>query len=156
MACSPIGLLRRVGRAMNTWPGGPRPAASSPMPRPPRRPPEGPDPEAASTKAPAHGRAERRAWLSQLKEEAVRQLPPSAPPSVRARLRADIDHALRHHGLEDSPAEVQDIVATLVAESSRQVDEVEQQTRRSEAKPQLLLVAKLSLIAALTQCPAHL
>ena len=40
------------------------------MPRPPRRPPEGPDPEAASTKAPAHARAERRAWLSQLKEDA--------------------------------------------------------------------------------------
>lgn len=44
----------------------------------------------------------------------------------------------------------------LVAESRRQLDEMEEQARRSEAKPQLILVAKLSLIAALNQCPANL
>ena len=126
------------------------------MPRPPRRPPEGPDPEAASTKSPGHGSAERRAWLSQLKEDAVQQLPPSVSPAVRARLRADIDQALRHHRLEDSPAEVQDIVGMLVAESRRQLDEMEEEARRSESKPRLVLVAKLSLSAALNQCPAHL
>lgn len=126
------------------------------MPRAPRRPPEGLDPEAASAKDPVHGRAERRAWLSQLKEDAVQQLPPSASPAVRARLRADIDHALRHHGLEDSRAEVQDIVAMLVAESRRRLDELEEQARRSESKPRLVLAAKLSLSAALNRCPAHL
>jgi hypothetical protein len=71
-------------------------------------------------------------------------------------LRADVDHALRHHGLEDSLAEVQDIVAMLVAESRRQLDQIEEETRRSESKPQLVLVARLSLRAALNQCPAHL
>ena len=126
------------------------------MPRTPRRPPDGPDPDTASTKDPVHGRAERRAWLSRFKEDAVQQLPPSASPAARARLRADLDHALRHHGLTDSPAEVQDIVATLVAESRRQLDELEEQARRSESKPQRVLMAKLSLIAALNQCPAHL
>src|SRR5713101_8398727 len=117
---------------MDTWPNGPRPAASSPMPRTPRRPPDGPDPDAASTKDPVHGRAERRAWLAQFKEDAVQQLPPSASPTVRARLRADVDHALRHHGLTDSPAEVQDIVATLVAGSRRQLEALEEQARLGE------------------------
>jgi hypothetical protein len=98
----------------------------------------------------------RRAWLSQLKEDVVRQLPPTASPAVRARLRSDVEHALRHHGPDDPALELQDILATLVAETRRHLNEVEHEARRSERKAELLACARQSLAAALDACPSHL
>ncbi len=104
----------------------------------------------------ASAHAARRAWLSQLKEDAVGHLPPAAPAAVRARLRQDVEHALRHHRADDPGAEIQDIVATLVTEASRQVNEAEEQARRAERKADLMTFARWILAAVLQRCPPHL
>lgn len=98
----------------------------------------------------------RRTWLSQFKEDAVRQLPPTASPAVRARLRSDVERALRHHGPDDPVLELQDIVAALVSEACRQLNEIEHETRRSERKRELMTLARETLAAALDECPSHL
>lgn len=98
----------------------------------------------------------RRTWLSQLKEDAVRQLPAAASPAVRARLRLDVEHALRLHGPDDPTLELQDILSTLVAEARSQLTEVEHQVRRAEGKRALMIFAKWALAAALNECPAYL
>lgn len=126
------------------------------MPRRPRSTPDGSGEESRSGGAPGHARAERRAWLSQLKEDAVRQLPSTASAAVRARLRLDVDHALRHHGPDDPVLELQDIVTALVSEASRQLNEVEHETRRSKRKTELMALAKETLAAALDECPSYL
>ncbi len=126
------------------------------MPRRTRSTPDGSGEESRSSGAPGHARTERRAWLSQLKEDAVRQLPPTASPAVRARLRLDVDHALRHHGPDDPVLELQDIVTALVSEASRQLNEVEHDSRRSERKTELMALARETLAAALDECPSYL
>lgn len=126
------------------------------MPRRPRVTPEGPGGESESTGAPPQTRAERRAWLSQLKEDAVRQLLPTASPAVRGRLRLDVQHALRHHGPDDPALEVEDIVVTLVAEACRQLDEAERHARRAERRPELMIFARWTLAAVLSECPTFL
>ena len=126
------------------------------MPRRPRSTPDGSGGEWRSGGAPGHARAERRAWLAKLKEEAVRQLPSSASPAVRARLRLDVDHALRHHAPDDSVLELQDILTALVSEASHQLNEVEHERRRSQRKTELMAFAKETLAAALDQCPSYL
>jgi hypothetical protein len=104
----------------------------------------------------ASAHASRKAWLSRLKEDAVGQLPPSASAAVRARLRLDAEHALRHHGPDDPAPEVHDILATLVAEAARQVNEAEDQARRADRKADLITFARWILAAILHRCPAHL
>jgi hypothetical protein len=104
----------------------------------------------------ASAHAARRAWLSQLKEQAVGRLPSSASAAVRARLRQDVEHALRHHGLDDPEPEIQDIVSTLVTEAGRQVTETEEQARRAERKAELMTFARWILAAVLQRCPPHL
>lgn len=98
----------------------------------------------------------RRAWLSRLKEDVVQRLPPTASPSVRARLRSDVEHALRHHGPDDPALELQDILATLIAETRRQLNEEEHEARRAGRKAELMTLARQTLAAALDECPAYL
>ena len=124
------------------------------MPRKSQRRAVGPDPEPTSRGAPA--RDARRAWLSRLKEGAVRQLPPPASAAVRARLRADVEHALRHHAPDDPLPEVQDILATLVEEACQQLSEAEHRARRTERKLELVTLARWALVTVLNRCPAYL
>src|SRR5262249_22313792 len=100
--------------------------------------------------------ARRRAWLSQIKEDAVRQLPPRAPSAVRAKLRSDMEHALRHHGPDDPAAELQDILATLVAEARGQLDETERRAQQVGRREELITLAEWTLGAVLNECPAYL
>lgn len=113
-------------------------------------------PRVRSRDADASPSSARRAWLSQLKEEVVRQLPPTAAPSVRARLRSDVEHALRHRGPDDPALELQDILTTLIAETLHQLNVEEHEGRRSERKPELIALARQALAAALDDCPAYL
>ena len=113
-------------------------------------------PRVRSRDADASPSSARRAWLSQLKEEVVRQLPPTAAPAVRARLRSDVEHALRHRGPDDPALELQDILATLIAETLHQLNVEEHEGRRSERKPELIALARQALAAALDDCPAYL
>lgn len=142
--------------ASPTWAGGPADGPSRAVPRRPRSTPDGSGEDSRSSGAPGHTRAERRAWLSKLKEDAVRQLPPSASPAVRAQLRLDVDHALRHHGPDDPVLELQDILSALVSAAARQLNEVEQETRRSQRKTELTALARETLAAALDECPSYL
>ena len=98
----------------------------------------------------------RRTWLSQLKEDAVRQLPSTASPAVRARLRLDVEHALRLHGPDDPALELQDILSTLIAEARSQLTEVEHQARRAERKRALMSLAQWALTATINECPTYL
>jgi len=98
----------------------------------------------------------RRAWLSQLKEDAVRRLPSTASSAIRAKLRLDIEHALRLHGPEDPAPELQDILATRVAEARGQMDETERQAQQVGRKEELITLANWTLSAALSKCPTHL
>ena len=98
----------------------------------------------------------RRTWLSQLKEDAVRQLPSTASPAVRARLRLDVEHAFRLHGPDDPALELQDILSALVAEACSQMTEAEHQARRAAGKRALMTFAQWALAAALDECPAYL
>jgi hypothetical protein len=105
---------------------------------------------------PQDGDTTRRAWLSRLKEDAVRQLPSTASPAVRTRLRLDVEQALRHHVPDDPALEVQDILVALVAETRRLLNEQEHEARRSELKAELIALARQTLAAALDECPAYL
>ena len=124
------------------------------MPRTSQRTPAGPDRDPTSRGASA--RDARRAWLSRLKEDAVRQLPSPASAAVRARLRVDVEHALRHHAPDDPAPEVQDILATLVEEACRQLNEAEHQAQRTERKLELVTLARWALATVLNRCPAYL
>ena len=124
------------------------------MPRKSQRTPAGPDRE--PTPRGASARDARRAWLSRLKEDAVRQLPLHAAAAVRARLRVDVEHALRHHAPDDPAPEVQDILATLVEEACQQLNEVEHQAQRTERKLELVTLARWALATVLNRCPAYL
>lgn len=104
----------------------------------------------------AHGPRVRRAWLSQLKEEAVRQLPASASAGDRAKLRSEVEHALRGHGPDDPAQEILDIVATLVSETLAAFEQVKLQAERTQRKAELLTMAKAALEVLLQQYPAHL
>ena len=98
----------------------------------------------------------RRAWLSQLKEESVRKLPPTASAAVRAKLRIDVEHALRLRGPDDPPLELQDVLATLVAETLMHLHETERQAQQVGMKAELVTFAKWALGTALNECPTHL
>lgn len=98
----------------------------------------------------------RRTWLSQLKEDAVRQLPSTASPAVRARLRLDVENALRLHGPDDPALELQDILSTLIAEARSQLTEIEHQARRAERKRALMSFAQWALTATINECPTYL
>jgi hypothetical protein len=98
----------------------------------------------------------RRAWLSQFKEVAVQQLPPTASPAVRAKLRLNVEHALRRHGPDDPALELQDILATLVAEARAQLDENERQTQQAGRKEELIAFARSALVVVLNECPTYL
>lgn len=98
----------------------------------------------------------RRAWLSQLKEDAVHQLPPGTSPAMRAKLRADVEHALRRHGPDHPALELQDILATLVAEACRQLNEIQDKAKRTGRKSHLMTFARWALVVELTKCPPHL
>ncbi len=98
----------------------------------------------------------RRAWLSQLKEDAVHQLPSGTSPALRAKLRADVEHALRRHGPDDPALELQDILATLVAETCRQLNEFQDKATRADRKSHLMTFARWALVVELTKCQPHL
>src|SRR5215831_16379318 len=98
----------------------------------------------------------RRAWLSQLKEESVRQLPPTASAAVRTKLRIDVERALRHRGPDDPPLELQDVLATLVAETLMHLHETGRQAQQVGMKAELVTFAKWALGTALNECPTHL
>lgn len=83
-------------------------------------------------------------------------LPPSASAAVRARLRQDVEHALRHHGPDDPAPEIRDIVATLVTEAGRRVNEAGEQAQRAGRKVDLITFARWVLAGVLQRCPAHL
>ena len=104
----------------------------------------------------AHGPGVRRAWLSQLKEEAVRQLPATASAGDRAKLRSEVEHALRGHGPDDPAPEIQDIVATLVSETLAALEQVKLQAERTQRKAEFLAMAQAALEVLLQQYPAHL
>ena len=103
-----------------------------------------------------NGDASRRAWLSMLKEKAVQRLPPDASPAMRAKLRNDVEHALRHHGPDDSALELQDILFGLIDEASGKLAEAKHQTQRAERKRTLLALAKSTLTSVIAGCPAYL
>jgi hypothetical protein len=75
---------------------------------------------------------------------------------MRAKLRADIEYALRRHGPDDPALELQDILATLVAETCRQLNEIHDKATRAERKSHLMTFAWWALIVELTKCPPHL
>jgi len=75
---------------------------------------------------------------------------------MRAKLRADVERALRHHGPEDPVLEVQDILATLVAETCGQLNEIRDEAQRAEHKSNLMTLARWALVVELTECPPHL
>jgi len=83
-------------------------------------------------------------------------LPPPASAAVRAKLRADVEHALRHHAPDDPAPEVQDILATLLEEACQQLNEAEHQAQRTERKLELVTLARWALATVLNRCPAHL
>jgi len=105
---------------------------------------------------PPNADAPRRIWLAQLKEDAVRTLPSDASPAIRARLRLDVEHALRHHEPDDPALELQDILSTLVAEACGKLTEAKDQAHRAERKRQLLAFAKSTLTDTVNECPAYL
>jgi DNA repair exonuclease SbcCD ATPase subunit len=104
----------------------------------------------------AHGPRVRRAWLSQLKEEAVRLLPASASAGDRAKLRSEVEHALRGHGPDDPAPEILDIVATLVSETLAALEQAKLQAERTQRKAGFLAMAQAALEVLLQQYPEHL
>jgi len=105
---------------------------------------------------PPNADAPRRTWLSLLKEDAVRQLPSDASPAIRAKLRLDVEHALRHHESDDPALELQDILSTLVSEACGQLKQSKYEAQRAERKRRLLAFAKSTLTDVLNECPAYL
>jgi hypothetical protein len=101
-------------------------------------------------------RGPRRAWLSHLKEGAVSQLPASASPADRAKLRSDVERALRGHGPDDPPLEIQDIVAMLVSEALGALKHAQRQVEQTERKAELITMGHMALEILLEQCPAYL
>src|SRR5262245_17673026 len=87
----------------------------------------------------------RRAWLSQSKEAAVQQLPASATPADRAKLRSAVERALRGHGPDDPAAEIQDIVETMVSETVGALEQAQSQVQQAESKAELNTMAQLAL-----------
>jgi len=98
----------------------------------------------------------RRAWLSRSKEAAVQQLPASATPADRAKLRSAVERELRGHGPDDPAAEIQDIVATMVSETVGALEHAERQVRLAERKAELIAMSHLALELLLEGCPAFL
>src|SRR5215470_6423675 len=98
----------------------------------------------------------RRAWLSRSKEAAVQQLPASATPADRAKLRSAVERELRGHGPDDPAAEIQDIVATMVSETVGALEHAERQVRLAERKAELIAMSRLALELLLEGCPASL
>src|SRR5262244_819512 len=98
----------------------------------------------------------RRAWLSQCKEAAVQQLPASATPTDRAKLRSAVERALRGHGPDDPAAEIQDIVATMVSEITAVLEHAQRQVQQAERKAALMTMSRLALELLLEGCPASL
>ena len=98
----------------------------------------------------------RRAWLSHLKEGAVSQLPASALPADRAKLRSDVERALRGHGPDDPALEIQDIVAMLVSEALGALEGAKRQVQQTERKAELITMGQMALEILLEQCPAYL
>jgi hypothetical protein len=75
---------------------------------------------------------------------------------MRAKLRADVEHALRRHGPDDPALELQDILATLVAEVCRQLNEIQEKAKRADRKSHLMTFARWALVVELTKCQPHL
>lgn len=98
----------------------------------------------------------RRAWLSHLKEGAVSQLPASASPADRAKLRSDVERALRGHGPDDPALEIQDIVAMLVSEALGTLEHAQRQVEQTERKAELITMGQMALEILLEQCPSYL
>jgi hypothetical protein len=98
----------------------------------------------------------RRAWLSEFKEAAVLQLPASASPADRAKLRSEVERALRGQGPDDPPEEIQDIVATLVSETLGALEEAQRRVQQTERKAELITMGQLALEILLERCPASL
>src|SRR5215470_13437372 len=98
----------------------------------------------------------RRAWLSQFKEAAVQQLPASATAPDRAKLRSDVERALRGHGPDDPAPEIQDIVATVVSEILGALEDAQRRVQQTERKAELITLGQLALELLLEQCPASL
>ena len=98
----------------------------------------------------------RRAWLSQCKEAAVQQLPASATPTDRAKLRSAVERALRGHGPDDPAEEIQDIVATMVSETVGALEHAQRQVQQAERKAALIPMGRLALELLLEGCPASL
>src|SRR6266436_3307966 len=96
----------------------------------------------------------RRAWLSQFKEAAVQQLPASVTPADRAKLRSDVERALRGHGPDDPASEIQDIVATVVSETVGALEHAQRQGQQAERKAALIIVGQLAFELLLEGCPA--
>jgi hypothetical protein len=98
----------------------------------------------------------RRAWLAHLKEGAVSQLPASASSADRAKLRSDVERALRGHGPDDPALEIQDIVAMLVSEALGALEHAQRQVQQMERKAELITMGQMALEILLEQCPAYL
>lgn len=99
---------------------------------------------------------ERRAWLANLKEEAVRRLPLTAPPEAKVQLRQAIGQALEQYGPEDPTSEVMDILAMLAGQARHRLEQEERERRRAEQKAFLLELADLALVAPVSRCPTSL
>jgi len=99
---------------------------------------------------------EQREWLARWKEEAVNQLPLTAPPEAKAQLRQEVEQALVQYGPADDSREILDIVTALAQQARRRIEEAQEASQRERQKGELLRLADLLLETALARCPKSL
>lgn len=99
---------------------------------------------------------EQREWLARWKEEAVNQLPLTAPPEAKAQLRQEVEQALVQYGPADASREILDIVTALAQQARRRIEEAQEASQRERQKGELLRLADLVLETALARCPKSL